>query len=273
MKAKEIRAKAREALSGRWGMFIGLNVLYLVATFALSLLNFIPFIGYVLMFLCLVPIEYGYVQNLLKLKRGETDNCTEFFSLGLANFGRSWGVFGYTMLKMLVLFVIYIIGVMLSVTLITLSVLSNNVAITLIATIIAIALIIVLYVWLLTRMLLYTFPIYIAADEPELSTQECVEKSAKIMKGNRWKYICLSLSFIGWNILAMLTVGIGYIWLLPYIGVSTVVFYENINKKEKVEVVEENAEVVAKAEDVEDVIATPEEVVEEKEDIIVENKE
>lgn len=250
MKAKEIRAKARELLSGKWKKFIGLNLLYVLTVLALAAVGIIPFVGYVIMMALLVPIEYGYIQNLFKLVRGQTDKCTEFLSLGFSNFGRAWGVFGYTMLKVIILMAVYVLGIMLSVSLITLSILANNVYVTLFVSLLVVVLFVIIYIWLFIRMMLYTFPVYIAVDEPELLPKDCVEKSATIMKGNRIKYILFSLSFIGWSILATLTLGIGYIWLLPYISVATVVFYETINKKEEVKVVDENNEAVVNAEEV-----------------------
>ena len=44
------------------------------------------------------------------------------------------------------------------------------------------------------------------------------------MTGNRWKLFCLEFSFIGWAILATLTLGIGFLWLIPYIQVAEIAF-------------------------------------------------
>ena len=51
------------------------------------------------------------------------------------------------------------------------------------------------------------------------------------MTGNRGKYFVLQLSFIGWAILACLTLGIGMFWLTPYITVATICFYEALSGK------------------------------------------
>ena len=48
------------------------------------------------------------------------------------------------------------------------------------------------------------------------------------MKGNRWKIILLELSFIGWAILSVFSLGIGYLWLLPYMQVAMVCFYDRL---------------------------------------------
>jgi len=55
-----------------------------------------------------------------------------------------------------------------------------------------------------------------------------------MMKGYKWKLFLLQLSFIGWMLLCTLfTLGIGYLWLGPYIGLSTANFYENLKKNQE----------------------------------------
>ena len=49
------------------------------------------------------------------------------------------------------------------------------------------------------------------------------------MKGHKWELFVLDLSFIGWNLLAMLPV-IGYavqIWSMPYINLTYALYFEN----------------------------------------------
>jgi uncharacterized membrane protein len=49
------------------------------------------------------------------------------------------------------------------------------------------------------------------------------------MKNNRGKLFGLQLSFIGWAILATLTLGIGYLWLMPYLQFALIAFYKFVN--------------------------------------------
>ena len=49
--------------------------------------------------------------NMVKLKKGETTKFTEFFSLGFENFGRSWAIYGWTLVKLLLIFLLYFVGV------------------------------------------------------------------------------------------------------------------------------------------------------------------
>lgn len=74
----------------------------------------------------------------------------------------------------------------------------------------------------------YSMTFFILADEPSLSPLQAITKSKEMMKGYKWKLFCLSCRFIGWAILAMLTLGIGFIWLMPYMGMSFAEFYLDI---------------------------------------------
>ena len=57
---------------------------------------------------------------------------------------------------------------------------------------------------------------------------EAIGKSKRMMKGYKANYLVFELSFIGWHILAILTAGILYIWLLPYIEISRMLYYEKL---------------------------------------------
>ena len=49
-------------------------------------------------------------------------------------------------------------------------------------------------------------------------------------KGFKWQLFVLDLSFIGWSLLASLTLGILYIWLAPYIAQSNIAFFQEIKQ-------------------------------------------
>ena len=85
------------------------------------------------------------------------------------------------------------------------------------------------YIYLYIKSLLYALSIYIAYDNPQLTAKESVRKSKSLMKGNRGSYFILGLSFIGWAILSILTLGIGILWLFPYMTISLICFYEYLS--------------------------------------------
>lgn len=79
----------------------------------------------------------------------------------------------------------------------------------------------------------YSMTPYILLENPEMTANDAITKSKELMNGNRWRLFCLEISFIGWSLLcALLTLGIGYFWLVPYMETSFAAFYREI-KAEK----------------------------------------
>ena len=75
----------------------------------------------------------------------------------------------------------------------------------------------------------YSMADYILAENPELTATEGIEQSKSMMYGNRWRFFCLQFSFIGWDILATLAFGIGYLWLTPYKQAAYAAFYREVS--------------------------------------------
>jgi uncharacterized membrane protein len=76
----------------------------------------------------------------------------------------------------------------------------------------------------------YSMTFYILAENKNIKPLDALKESKKLMRGNKWKLFCLSWRFFGWALLCILTAGIGFFWLLPYMNVSFAKFYEDIKK-------------------------------------------
>ena len=74
----------------------------------------------------------------------------------------------------------------------------------------------------------YSMTFYILADDNSIGAMEAIDKSKKMMDGYKWKYFCLGLRFLGWALLCILTLGIGFLWLMPYMQVSMAKFYDDV---------------------------------------------
>jgi uncharacterized membrane protein len=85
-----------------------------------------------------------------------------------------------------------------------------------------------LYIPGIIKALAYMMSPYILKDHPELSPNQALNLSIKMMKGRKFDLFWLCLSFIGWIILCMFTLGIGYVWLAPYIQTSMAAFYQDV---------------------------------------------
>lgn len=72
----------------------------------------------------------------------------------------------------------------------------------------------------------YSQAMYILADNPGISPKEAIQKSKEMMEGHKMEYFILSLSFFGWALLGAFTMGILYIWLLPYMQATFANYYK-----------------------------------------------
>lgn len=77
----------------------------------------------------------------------------------------------------------------------------------------------------------YALTPYILIDNPELSANQAINLSQKMMKGHKFDMFILHLSFIGWIFLSIFTFGIGLLWLLPYMMTAQAAFYQDVKKE------------------------------------------
>ena len=204
----ELRAQARERLEGQWGTFVLMTFLMLVIQTILQIPGYIGSLLEVLspenvlaslsfsnisniLSLLALPLSWGLTVSLLRNHREESVDLENLFD-GFRG-GRYTRVFCALFLVNLFTFLwallLIIPGIM--------------------------------------KAFSYALTPYIIMDEPELTARQAITRSCEIMEGRRWKLFCLYLSFIGWGILCLLTFGIGFLWLVPYMNASVAAFYED----------------------------------------------
>lgn len=71
---------------------------------------------------------------------------------------------------------------------------------------------------------------FIIADDDSIGVLDAIKKSNEMMINYRWKLFCLYFRFFGWAVVCILTFGIGFLWLIPYIQISVSKFYEDIKE-------------------------------------------
>ena len=76
----------------------------------------------------------------------------------------------------------------------------------------------------------YSQTFFVLKDNPELKNNAAIERSMAMMEGHKMEYFCLILLFIGWLLLGILTLGIGLLWVNPYIATATAHFYEYVKE-------------------------------------------
>ena len=84
----------------------------------------------------------------------------------------------------------------------------------------------------------------IMADNPQMSITDAMQRSHDIMKGHRGEYFLLNLSFIGWALLCILTLGLGFFILAPYISTTTSLYYNYLTSYKQSELEELGSKLV-----------------------------
>lgn len=253
MTIKEIKQDAKLRTKGKYFNLIIINVIYALIlsafTFATTIIagdndaSVLKVILSIFILAIILPFSYGVLVSTIKLTRGEAASSTEFINIGLKNIGKVWKL-TLRMLSKLVLPVIFMIVSFLlaSIT----SVATNFGAPSFLISLSPIFLIIFFasYIYLMVKALSYTLSNYLLYDKPELTSKEILNESEKIMKGNKWNYIGLVISFIGWYLLiallsyflqAKFSISLGTVvefiltaFLSPYVSASQIVFYEDL---------------------------------------------
>lgn len=241
MPPSEIRKEAREALSGKWGKGVCIILAYMLITFVIGFFEGL-FEGNPAIFLIIelafivitMPLSFGLIISFMKLKRGEDVKAFGFLKDGFSNFGKSWGIWFHTFIRMLLPVICFVLILVLmtamSIYNSASAIMSDTVSTSFnsLLHLIFVILEIASVIYIVSRSLLYALAYNIGYDNPDFSSKECVVKSAKLMKGNRGNLFLLELSFIGWALLVPFTLGIGMLWLMPYMQVALVCFYERV---------------------------------------------
>lgn len=94
-----------------------------------------------------------------------------------------------------------------------------------VASIVVIILGIVLNIYLSIK---FSLTFIIIADDSEISAIDAMKKSAILIKGHAWQMVGLKLSFIPMELLGIISLCIGFIWIIPYINQTEVAFYRSI---------------------------------------------
>lgn len=238
-KIKVMKAKAREQLIGNYGPIIGATLLILIiSTIASNIVNPMgiaplsparTLIYYAAAFIILWLTEFFYVglyHMHLNAARGKEISIAQLAFPIRNGSNRFLGVsFVLTIISFVVVIPNQIImnrsTALLYGTPEEITAASAGMTVMSIATcIVAIVIMIIMLGLSLAPMLMI--------DNPSMNTMEALSESWRYMKGNKWKMFVLALSFIGLCLLGLLSFGIAYIWITPYMQQSTIVFYETV---------------------------------------------
>jgi uncharacterized membrane protein len=74
----------------------------------------------------------------------------------------------------------------------------------------------------------YSMVFYLVNKEPELEAMAAIDKSKNLTRGYKADLFLLDLSYLGWYILGIFTLGILWLWVIPKHQVARVMYFEEI---------------------------------------------
>lgn len=84
----------------------------------------------------------------------------------------------------------------------------------------------------------YAMTPFILADHPEMTAKQAIDASKEMMEGYKGELFVLELTFFGWDMLNILTLGIGSLWLNPYKAATEAAFYRELLAQQRATSVE-----------------------------------
>ena len=186
----EQRNSAKNILSGNWGEAILVTFVYMLIIGALSSMqNKNGFVS-VLTLVIEGPLLLGVTIFFLKLSREQDARFEDLFE-GFKMFTKAVGAYLLMLLYILLWSLLLIIpGIIAAMS--------------------------------------YSMSFFILADNPDIRVQDALNLSKEMMNGYKMKYFLMQLGFFGLAILCIFTLGIGFLWLLPFIQVTNAKFYDDI---------------------------------------------
>ena len=245
---RDLTAAARAGLSGNWGKTIGVMLTYLILLVGVSL---IPVAGPLVQFIFSAPLTVGMATYLLMTMRRGCYNPFSLLFSGFECFGASLRTALLVALKLVLWTIPLVVLADLALFFVhrapaafpprTLVAVGDilfpsakiSYLIDTVEPLTLLALGTILFLSLLFFMILlqmrYGLALFVVADDPAVRARDAVRRGVELMQGNYWRLGLLWLRFIGWQILCVLTLGIGLIWLAPYFMASTTAFYDDLS--------------------------------------------
>ncbi len=214
---QELKQNAKEQLSGKIGIIFLCGVIYFAITLGL---NFIPLLGSIAVIILTPALELGFTKLYMDISYGRQAEVSTLFS-GFSQFGQALLTYllllGISLLVSVVILLPFVVLLVVGIELGSTGIVFG-----------AAGWYFVAMIFLIYYTLGLTFLFYVMAENPDLSALDILKTSWFMMKGHRFEYIVLSLSFIPWILLGTITLGIGYIWVIPYMSLTSVNFYHNL---------------------------------------------
>jgi uncharacterized membrane protein len=188
----ELKAQAKEQLKGRWGQMVVTTLVFYAVTVVACIIAIIPILGWIGFFVVFAALTLGFMSYTLKFAEFKNQDTSEIFS-GFKRWADSF----------VLLLLVEIFTFLWSLLLVIPGIIKS---------------------------ISYSMAYFVLAENPNMKASEALEWSKRITEGHKGRIFYVYLSFIGWSILASFTMGIGYLWLVPYMSVTFANLYNDIKE-------------------------------------------
>lgn len=192
MNRAELKSQAKQQIKGKIGiLFVIALIIAAISTAASFVLSLIPGIGPVANAVIIAPaLTLSMIRVYLNVSAGNTPEVKDSFS----GFDDFWAAFKVN----------FLVG---------------------------------LFTWLwsllfvipgIVKAISYSMSMYVLAENKGKAALECIDESKKMTNGHKMDLFVLGLSFIGWMLLGVISCGIAYIWVLPYMQATYANVYNSL---------------------------------------------
>jgi len=201
MNRAELKANAKRQIKGNIGiLFLCFLIFYLIYFAAGFVLEFIPFGNLVSTFIILPAFALSIAHIYLNLTVGTKPAVGDIF----CGFDDFWSAFKVTFLTALFVFLWSLL----------------------------------LIIPGIVKAYSYYMSVYILAENKGKPALECISESKELTNGHKMDLFVLELSFIGWGLLCIVTLGIAAIWVTPYMGTTIANAYQALKAAKQTSCVE-----------------------------------
>lgn len=239
---RELKQEARQALSGKRGLAIGMTIVMSLIVSLFSAEGLLSLIGTLLSVILSVGLSSFYLKLCCNQKAQA--RFGDLFYGFQCHPGKALLLYLLTILYMLPAIIVYGIGFAIVFFMNAGTLSMGSILFGLVSILLAIGLTVVFFIYAAYVATTYSMVYYLLLDYPDLPVMDIWKRSAQIMKGSRLRFIGLQLSFMPWLLLPLVVMILGVVshsfvilflgglvflfctfWVTPYMAASQAEMY------------------------------------------------
>ena len=188
----ELKSQAKQQIKGKIGiLFVIWLIIAVISGIASLVLSLIPFVGSIANAIIVTP---AFTLSIVRVYLNITSNAMPSAGDAFCGFDDFWSAFKVNFLVGLFTFLWSLLFVIPGI----------------------------------IKSYSYSMSMYILAENQGKAALECINESKLMTNGYKMDLFVLSLSFIGWALLGVITFGIAFIWVIPYINATYANAYNSL---------------------------------------------